>query len=806
MLKIFINFLDVTDHLDDGSLSIVSQIQNKADSCKFSLRPGVTQPVENEDLKIYDVVELVSASGTALVVKDRLGTDLSIFDFNKFRSGQVLWLGVDEATLERCVISSIVAGSAGQANITLEKAIVNAHSAGELTGRLIFGGTLTYVNISNTRLLNQVEYDVTATDYTKIFDRKNINDSWQNVDARYVINDFCNTTVNLTTEIDDMDYGDNAAVQAEWLESSDGTDPQLNVDHYIQGTSAVDFLWTNSGGTAIFTASPESKDISQFTGVSTGQPTKGNLTFWYLRDSAVGITNIKIRIGSGASDYLELTLVPEADLVDHFISLPMAAGTVTGTPDWTAMDFLQIRIAETTSSLITIDDVRVTAEGSFTLYNVEESTEFEDVRASFKKPTVFVDQMADSLSFSWFIDYEKDIHFFQRTNNLAPFAIDDTSDNFNNLVVDIDTSQLKNRQVVRGGVKTSETFYTQVVEGDDSVREWLMKSKFAGLTIKLDDNTSTDTMEATTSTTTVKATAHGLITGDYIVNRSRDNAVRQITFVDANTFTVEAVPSQASGDVFSKFATDLTVGVENLTDETTVDYLSNFNEKSIRASEQTATLTPGEFLLFTYHEIVPIRVQISDFASITAMKAIVGGDGIFDGAVITDTSISSTQEARDRGLAEINQFSNPIVKISFKTNHEGLESGQLLSITDTNKTISDDFLIQRVKTDYKTKDFPVFDLQCASTLFGIIEYFQKLSQAISERQIGEDEVIDQIVSEDATINIGESHQLAPTHLVTDAATITVGESNTVTERDITASPNKWEPDATDNRWNLAQWG
>ena len=48
-------------------------------------------------------------------------------------------------------------------------------------------------------------------------------------------------------------------------------------------------------------------------------------------------------------------------------------------------------------------------------------------------------------------------------------------------------------------------------------------------------------MEATTTTTTVKATAHGLVTGDYIVNRTRSNAVREITYVDANTFTVSAV-------------------------------------------------------------------------------------------------------------------------------------------------------------------------------------------------------------------------------------------------------------------------
>lgn len=81
-----------------------------------------------------------------------------------------------------------------------------------------------------------------------------------------------------------------------------------------------------------------------------------------------------------------------------------------------------------------------------------------------------------------------------------------------------------------------------------------MKTTFKNLTVKLNDGTSTDTMEATTTTTTIKATAHGLTVGQYIVNRTRSNAVRVVlTVPDANTFTVAAVTSQASGDTFSLF-------------------------------------------------------------------------------------------------------------------------------------------------------------------------------------------------------------------------------------------------------------
>jgi len=806
MIKLFINDADRSAYLEDGSLSIVDQIQQKANTAYFNLNPGVTAPSENQDVKLWDVVEIVSASGTAIVVKDELKSGLSILTFDKFRAGEYFWLGIGNADQERATISAIAEGAVGQVNITLSESITGTHVAGDFAGKLIFAGVLTRVTQKNPKLLATVEYQCSATDYTKIFDKKLINDSWADVDARYIFNDALNTTINYNREIDDMDYVDNTAIQAEWIESGDGGNPTVDTTNELQGTSAGSFPWTNSGGTATFSATPASADLSDLVGASSGTPTEGNFTLWYQRASAAGITSVMFRIGSDSSNYAALTLDLEADTDVHFARMKFADATITGTPVWTACDYVAVVITETTSSSILIDDLRVTAEGSFTMFNFEETSVFDDVHAAFKKPTSFIDRLADTLSYYWFIDYEKDIHFFDRESTDAPYSITDTSNNFDNLVVDVDTSQLKNRQTVRGGTKTSDSFYTQVVEGDGETREWLLKSQFEGLLIYMDDNTSTDTMEATTTTTTVKATTHGLADGDYIVNRSRSNAVRKITYVDADTFTVEAVTSQASGDTFSKFATQMDVGVEYLVDETTVDYVSNYNEKSIRAVDATTTLTTGTFLLFKYYEIIPIRVQVSDLASVASLKALVGGDGIFDGAVITDESLDSTQAARDRAQAEVDAYSNPIVKVSFKTDHEGLSSGQLLPVTDTAKGIDDTYVIQRVKVKYQN-DFPQFEVQCASSLFGLIEYFQKLSEQSADRMIDDDEVIDQIITENVSITITEAHSVGASEEVSESATITVTEtSNAVTERSMTTDPYLWQPDASDSRWNLAQWG
>ena len=62
-----------------------------------------------------------------------------------------------------------------------------------------------------------------------------------------------------------------------------------------------------------------------------------------------------------------------------------------------------------------------------------------------------------------------------------------------------------------------------------------------------------DAAEALTTTTTIVMTAHGMVTGDVIVNTTRSNAARAVTVVDANTVTVKAVTAQVDTDTIAKY-------------------------------------------------------------------------------------------------------------------------------------------------------------------------------------------------------------------------------------------------------------
>ena len=113
------------------------------------------------------------------------------------------------------------------------------------------------------------------------------------------------------------------------------------------------------------------------------------------------------------------------------------------------------------------------------------------------------------------------------------------------------------------------------------------------------------------------------------------------------------------------------MGVEGIGDETTSDFMSNYNQKSIRNAESEATLATGTFLLFQYNEVIPILVQVTNNVSVALMKSILGySDGIFDGQPIVDRTLESRSEAQKVAQAILDKYANVIITATFSTNQE----------------------------------------------------------------------------------------------------------------------------------------
>lgn len=832
MILYYINGSDRSGDVIADTLRITNQIGQRTDNCSFSVFQG-TKPSENQDLKIYAAAYVSSISGSVITLKNSYQTGV-----NRFFVGQTVHLKIGDATE---VTALVTAYNETTRELTVDytfssaNAILQEDSGGLLTeagdtlvqedsvasstitlvendlvGVLIFGGVISGVDDYNVENINILEWRITGVDYTKIFDKKLISDSWQSVDSRYIINDFVHRTVNYNQTIDELDYADNIAIQAEYIESGDGANPTIDSADFMEGNSSGVFSWTFSGGQAIWSATPTSMDLSQFTGISSGMPTAGELSLWAKTSDFADITTLKIRIGSSSSDYIECTLDLQDTTDWGFAMAKLVNGTMTGTPDWTAADYAAIVVNETASGVIRINGIRLSQNGSFTMFGITPTPDFDDLRSPQLKPTALMNLLAKTWEYTWYVDYEKDIHFAAKEATLSPYNLSDTSNNFDALEVDVDASNIGNRVLIKGGEKTSASRYSQVFQGDGVLREWILKNKFNDLEVSIDNNGTTHAAEAGTTTTNIKITAHGLSTGDHVVNRTR-TAVRQITVVDANNFTVEAVTSQTNGDTISFFASAQTLGVEGLADETTVDYVSNSNEKSVRATSIEATLTSTSYIRFEYNERIPIQVQYTDTTSANALKALGFGDGIFDLDPITDRNIKDTNTALTIAQAKVAQFANATILGRFKTDQEGLSAGQLLHVQETNRALDADYVIQKMTLRVRGgefKDYFEISVEFGTTLFGWIEFMQKLLSAKDGIEINTDDIVETFVTsnEDVTTDDTGTTAIGGFKKATLAEDVTTDDVNATYE---TTVPWQWEASsgqAVATRWDLFEWG
>ena len=201
--------------------------------------------------------------------------------------------------------------------------------------------------------------------------------------------------------------------------------------------------------------------------------------------------------------------------------------------------------------------------------------------------------------------------------------------------------------------------------------------------------------------------------------------------------------------------TPQTLGVENFADPTTVQWIWNFEEKVLKQAT-ASTPTAGQAIVFTGYPYEPIRVSVTSPTSIAAMVALTGGDGIYDGAPISDSSLSSFEDARIRGRAELTQWANAIVSAKFYTDNDGLRSGQSISIVDSTRSVSDSFLIQTIQWQQVYGARFKYSVLASSTLFGLIEFIQLLLRRSSKLSVNPSELVDTILNVDETITITPS--------------------------------------------------
>lgn len=161
-------------------------------------------------------------------------------------------------------------------------------------------------------------------------------------------------------------------------------------------------------------------------------------------------------------------------------------------------------------------------------------------------------KLAEIVKYDWYVDEEKDIHFFPKFTNTAPFNLTDSSGNYINETLNrtIDGTQIVNQVKVRGGESDGELYTDIITVKGANTKAFTLPYKFSGLTIAVD-------------------------TGAGFVSK--------------------------------------TVGQDFKDDPTAKDCLYNFNDKTIKFP---AVLADGNKIQFSGYPKVPIKSVISNTGSI----------------------------------------------------------------------------------------------------------------------------------------------------------------------------------------------
>lgn len=131
--------------------------------------------------------------------------------------------------------------------------------------------------------------------------------------------------------------------------SGDVTDLDIDYLDYVSGSSSIKFNLSGATGQGIITfALASSLDLSDLKDL-------GAFFHWLKFPLASALTSVRIRVGSGASHYKEVTVTAAHDRAFEsnawlLLRYLMSSATTTGTPDFDALNYVQIAINYTSGT------------------------------------------------------------------------------------------------------------------------------------------------------------------------------------------------------------------------------------------------------------------------------------------------------------------------------------------------------------------------------------------------------------------------------------------------------------------------
>ncbi len=122
----------------------------------------------------------------------------------------------------------------------------------------------------------------------------------------------------------------------------------------------------------------------------------------------------------------------------------------------------------------------------FNIDNVNCSIVIPYILFNYEIPSQCFQRLVDLTGYDWYVDCDKNIYFFEKGNNPAPFNLDDDGAKyiFDSLNINYDTSQIRNGVFVRGAEFLGEP-YTEKIISTGTPTVYNLAYKYADISLKV---------------------------------------------------------------------------------------------------------------------------------------------------------------------------------------------------------------------------------------------------------------------------------------------------------------------------------
>ncbi len=351
----------------------------------------------------------------------------------------------------------------------------------------------------------------------------------------------------------------------------------------------------------------------------------------------------------------------------------------------------------------------------FTTNNVPTDTPtVSSIRFNYEAPTKAIQKLVDLVNWDWYIDYEKDVNLLSVGEDTAPFEVNDTNGKINwpSLEINRNILDLRNSVIIRGG------------EFDSAISE-----------------------------------------ANAVDNYEADGVRRSFNL--ALKYSNISVKLNGAAQ---------TVGIDNITDPTTVDVLYNFTEKTLKWPE-TSKPSAGDDIVVFGDAKIPLIAKVRDQISINTY-------GEYQDVKI-DKTIISVNQAESVGKSTLIDWADGLYEVRFTTNTDGLRTGQVIRINSVLRGIDKSLKINRIVVRTRSNDSFEYDVFCIAS--GETTFIDIMVGLLGQDKINVD------------INSDEVLQRLETFL----EQLDIVESVTPIKQ---IPPYTWGPGGSnDFEWNFATW-